>query len=188
MDVRLGDAKLVKIETKHGEGSDNNAHIDKDNWVDNVEVINYYERNGVEILIKKSIGQYFDASKTSNATFVFRVEALGDDASAAPLYEDYISTTFTEAGGRSEELTIKGVTGIRTIRVTEVYGAGYEPADGETVKTIDVTSEGAKNEDGQYEFSFENKYDTTEIVEGSGVRNIYKDGEYDSSVPEKKQQ
>lgn len=43
MDVRLGDAKLVKIETRHDERTADCIQIDKELWTDSLEVINYYE-------------------------------------------------------------------------------------------------------------------------------------------------
>jgi len=182
MDVRLGDAKLTKIETKHGDGSDNNAQISKDRWMDYVTVINYYEREGVKIRITKSITDYFDANdgaenNTANATFIFKVRAYGADTSEA-LYENYISVTFDEYGDpQSEELEIKGVSGIETIKVTEVYGAGYQADEAEQTISLNGDDAAEKTEDGFYEFEFTNTYGD-KIVEGSGVLNRYQDKSY----------
>ena len=162
----------------------NNATIDKNNWSDEVKVINTYEGEGVVIKITKAIENYLDANngetkKTANATFVFNVEAK--NSAGTTVYENYVAITFDRYGeAKSEVLAIKGVTGIEEITVNEVYKAGYKMAEGSAEKqTIKLTGEGAaeKNEDGQYEFSFANEYDDT-VVEGSGALNRYENKQY----------
>ena len=166
---------LVDIATRHGDSDDNDAEIGPDVDTDYVTVINtYVEKEDIEIKLTKSIEKYFDASKTSSATFVFKVEA--EDTDGETLYEGYHSLIFTKAGNDSEVIKLEGMTGVAKIKVTEVYGAGYSPADGEVTKTIDITT-AQKNSDGQYEVAFENTFDN-KVVQSSGVINRYENGAY----------
>ena len=174
VDEKDADGNLIEYKLAD---TSNNATIDSDNWSDEVKVINTYEGdNDIELMLTKAVDKYFDASETSDATFVFKVEAFGEDETAA-LYEGYFSLTFTDAKDRSEVIAIRGISGIKSIKVTEVYGPGYSP-EGEAEKTVTIGSDNAdKNEDGQYLVSFTNKFDD-KVVQGSGIRNHYEDGQY----------
>ena len=181
--VNFGDAgvKIIDIKTKHGEGDDNNAIIDANNWTDKVYVINTFDK-ALDIKLKKVLPEYFEfkngnkAVEKENATVVFRVTVPDPENEGEYIYDDHLSFIFNEAGTQSDTITIFGAGKAKTIIVEEVYTAGYKVRDGAR-KVIDLDEVDRTK---PVEVEFENYFDKDDpdVTDKSGVINLYENKKY----------
>lgn len=115
-----------------------------------------------DLVIEKTLSSYNGTFK--GASFVFEVKAVKDNTL---VYSDVVSLTFDGYG--TQQVRIQQIPAGAEVTVTEVYsGAGYSPADGQSVKSAVIASEGEA-----VTVSFENEYNGSLNGGGASVVNHF---------------
>lgn len=106
----------------------NNAAISKDQWSDEVKIINTYTTFtppvDVSVDLTKELAAYYKASKDARATAVFRV--IVTDEANKKLVDRYVSFVFDKAGEQTKSVAFKKLEGPVKLTIEEVYSSGYK--------------------------------------------------------------
>ena len=196
----FGEAVLKRIDTIHGEGTDNNATIDDMIWNDQVTVTNTFEKKTepAKLTIKKALPEFYRGGSTSNATVVFYVKALAlEDGDFVTAYETWKALSFTEADEDDITLELPLIEDLVQIEIQEIYSAGYTPEPevvrdngAETSVTEDMVILMMTEEtqfDEPFEVSFTNRFAEIPVFT-EGIINTYRDGGYVSPADEEQQE
>ncbi|MBQ3465850.1 MAG: hypothetical protein IJH22_02855 [Firmicutes bacterium] len=160
---------LKRIETAHGDGSNNNAEISQDQWSDEIEFINTYEKKAAELVITKELPQFIDHKNGNetmgdvNATFFFEITGKYDGGNKS--YQNTVGIDFNRNSDKVQTVTVALPSDITDLEVKEVYAGNYK------LDPEQDPPEVVQNEDGVYTVKFKNVVSDYEYK--GGITNKY---------------
>ena len=160
----------------------NNAAISKDQWSDEVKIINTYTTFtppvDIDVALTKEIEAYYKASKDARATAVFRVIVV--DEADKKLADRYVSFVFDKAGEQTKTIAFKKLEGPVKLTIEEVYSSGYKGVlkGGTATKAEYDLAEMDLSKPVTIEATFVNTHEGKNKYT-DGVINNYKDKQFD---------